>query len=63
PTVAELRARSGAAGSAGRGTAAEPPEHALHRRPLAQPLRLGELAAPSEPFAVPEDPSDPTDQR
>ncbi|MFE9383111.1 FAD-dependent oxidoreductase [Streptomyces sp. NPDC007025] len=61
PTVAELRARLGDAGSTGRGTDAERPEHAPHRRPLAQPLRLGELAAASEPFAVPEDPSDPTD--
>ncbi|MFI7243874.1 NAD(P)/FAD-dependent oxidoreductase [Streptomyces qinglanensis] len=57
PTVAELRARLGA-GPAGHGTAAEPPGHTPHRRPLAQPLRLGELAAAPVPFGSPEETPD-----
>ncbi|RVU28605.1 FAD-dependent oxidoreductase [Streptomyces antnestii] len=49
PTVAELNTRLS-------GAPVEPPAEGLpapvpHRRPIAQPIRLGELAAPSEPAA------------
>ncbi|MGP3991402.1 FAD-dependent oxidoreductase [Streptomyces sp. 3N207] len=68
PTVAELRTRLGngsADGPADR-SAEGLPAASPHRRPIAQPLRLGELAASALPLPAPspapDDPTHPTDR-
>ncbi|WP_455359553.1 FAD-dependent oxidoreductase [Streptomyces sp. SYSU K21746] len=61
PTVAELTARLRGAptpgpvdGSPGEGSVDGLPPMSPHRRPIAQPIRLGELAAPCEPADSPD---------
>ncbi|MET9514796.1 FAD/NAD(P)-binding oxidoreductase [Streptomyces sp. NPDC002994] len=49
PTVAELSARLGSTPAAGPGPVDGLPPACPHRRPIAQPIRLGELAAPPDP--------------
>ncbi|MFJ8672292.1 FAD-dependent oxidoreductase [Streptomyces sp. NPDC093589] len=69
PTVAELRARLRATPADGPARyGGEPPADGLppatsHRRPVAQPLRLGELAAAPEQYAPPHTPDpSPTEE-
>ncbi|MFB7629692.1 FAD-dependent oxidoreductase [Streptomyces sp. NPDC056149] len=56
PTVAELTARLGNGPTVERPVAGLPPA-TPHHRPLAHPIRLGELAAPPQPPPQPDHPS------